>query len=344
MYSISTSWNYWRAKSGQQIVEECIQIGLDKVELNFSLPIHLFHEIKEIVQKGQVQVTSLHNYCPLPMTECPDRTPDMFSLCSTNEEERNKAVEYTKKTMDAAVSVGAQAVVLHLGRVKMKDRFTPGLIALCDRGEASGQKAQKIRDKFWRKRRHKGARCFVQALKSLDELNDYAFATGISLGLETRYALTEMPTLDEFEQIFQEFRGGKLYYWHDVGHAMAKEHLGLESHDEYLRRLAPYLLGWHLHDIVGMHDHKAPASGNFDFKRLLPYLTAQTINVLEPHHPATMEEVKKGYEFLKREILAEGNSPLTQTGFRLSATTTSSSTLKRVPELGRPPRRGEGIR
>ena len=148
MYSLSTSWNYWRAKSGREIIDECLSVGLDKVELNFSLPLHLFHEIKEIVQKGTVQVTSLHNYCPLPMTECPDRTPDMFSLCATDEKERNKAVEYTKKTMEAAVSLGAQAVVLHMGRVKMSDRYSRPLIALCDQGERSGKRAQKLRDKL----------------------------------------------------------------------------------------------------------------------------------------------------------------------------------------------------
>ena len=310
MYSLSTSWNYWRAASGKQIIDEAFEVGLDKVELNFSLPVHLFHEIKDIAAKGLVQVTSLHNYCPLPLlTQYHDRTPDMFSLCSRDEKERSTAVECTKKTMDAARLVGAAAVVLHLGRVKLREDFTHELISLCDRGEGDGKRALKVREKFLRKRSRKGAKYFDQVLKSLDELNQYAIDTGIKLGLETRYSLAEMPTLEEFGKIFREFAGSMLYYWHDVGHAMAKEYLGLEKHDEYLARLAPHLLGFHIHDIAGSRDHKAPGYGDFDFKRLLPYMTAQTINTLEPHHPATMEEVKSGYAFLKKEILAPAPGP-----------------------------------
>lgn len=305
MYSLSTSWNYWRAASGRQIIDEALEIGLDKVELNFSLPGHLFHQIKEIVDKGGVQVTSLHNYCPLPLVTRLDRGPDMFSLCSRDEDERKLAVEYTKKTMDAARLVNARAVVLHSGRLRMRDKWTHPLITLCDKGEGAGKKAQKLREKFWRKRNRKGTKHFDQVMRTMDELNQYAVQTQIKLGLETRNWLNEMPTLDEFEAIFQEFEGGMLTYWHDVGHAMCKDYLGLENHDEYLKRLGRYLMGWHIHDIKGSRDHQAPGCGDFDFKRLLPYMTPKTINVLEPHHPATMEEVKRGFAFLKKEILSE---------------------------------------
>ncbi len=306
MYSFSTSWNYWRAKSGQQIVDEVLEIGLDKIELNFSLPSHLFLQLKQIAEKGKIKVTSLHNFCPLPLlTKYHDMTPDMLSLCSRDKDERRCAVEHTKKTMDAARLVGAQAVVLHLGRVKMRDHSMHDLIALCDAGDGAGKKASRIREKFLSRRERKGRKYFEQVLRSCDELNQYGVQTGVKLGLETRYSLQEMPTLDEFETIFKTFRGGALYYWHDVGHAMAKDYLGLESHDGYLTRLGPYLLGWHLHDAVGCRDHKAPGCGTFDFKRLLPWLNEGTINVLEPHHPATLGEIKTGYEFLQREILSE---------------------------------------
>ena len=55
----------------------------------------------------------------------------------------------------------------------------------------------------------------------------------------------------------------------------------------------------HLHDVVGSSDHKSPGSGAVDFGRLVPFITPETIKVIETHHPAPGIELIRGREFLK---------------------------------------------
>ena len=57
-------------------------------------------------------------------------------------------------------------------------------------------------------------------LFSLDKLNREAEKRkAYFLGVENRYYLHEIPDFDEIGMVLREFEGGKLRYWHDVGHA-----------------------------------------------------------------------------------------------------------------------------
>jgi sugar phosphate isomerase/epimerase len=138
-------------------------------------------------------------------------------------------------------------------------------------------------------------------LRSIAEISEHAKNCGVKIGLENRFYYRELPSLEDFEAIFARFdRDTNVCYWHDTGHAQVFENLGLMLHKEYLDKFSTRLIGVHLHDIKGIiNDHNAPLTGDFDFAVLKPYLRKDVIKILEPHEPATPEEIKKGLEYLK---------------------------------------------
>ncbi|GAI91730.1 unnamed protein product, partial [marine sediment metagenome] len=110
----------------------------------------------------------------------------------------------------------------------------------------------------------------------------------------------EIPTPEEMQAILTVFSGAPIYYWHDVGHAQIYENLGFFKHKALLDRFKQRMLGIHLHDIDGIDDHRAPLKGRFDFNLLKPYVKKETLKVLEPHYPATAEEIIRGQRYLKK--------------------------------------------
>ncbi|NQT07394.1 MAG: hypothetical protein HQ575_07635, partial [Candidatus Omnitrophica bacterium] len=122
-FSISTSWNAMNAPNVRYMLNQIKDAGFGKIELNFGLTANDVNDIIRIKERGLIEVTSLHNFCPIPRGATPAKaSPDYYSLSSKNEKERRRAVAATKVTIDTARSLGAKAVVLHLGRVNVKDR------------------------------------------------------------------------------------------------------------------------------------------------------------------------------------------------------------------------------
>lgn len=296
-YSLSTSWNSKSHKNGYDLIREIKAIGFDTVELNFALTEAVVENVLALKEKGEIKVSSLHNMCPLPPEIDPSKaSPDYYSLASLGEDERKMAVAIAKNTMDYAKRFGADAIVLHAGRVQIKDRMR-------DLAAMSGDKIrfEALRSDMINERKANSAGCVDSLIKSLDELVPYAAKTGVRIGLENRYYYREMPLVDEFEIVFKNFKPGSLYYWHDVGHAEVFERLGFYTHKELLEKFSSRLIGVHLHDIIGyINDHKAPGRGTFDFGLIKPYIRKDLIKVLEIHRPATPDEIRRGAEYLDK--------------------------------------------
>lgn len=299
-FALSTSWNASRHKDARAIIDEIKACGFDSVELNFTLTREIVDDISSMVKKGQIRVRSLHNYCPIPDGVKPNQaSPDYYSLASLDEDERKKAVFFTKKTIEEAQELGAEAIVLHCGRVRLKDP-TRKLMSLFEVGERGSEEFIDIKESMSSQRRLSSRPHLEKALKSLDELSDFAQKRDVILGIENRIYFMEIPSLEEIALILKKFKGSTTYYWHDVGHAQVFEELGFANHEDFLQNYGSQMAGIHFHDIRGVEDHLAPGRGNFDFSVLKPYIKGSVIKIIEAHRTETIEDVKYAREYLSR--------------------------------------------
>ncbi|MFA5100482.1 MAG: TIM barrel protein, partial [Candidatus Omnitrophota bacterium] len=269
--ALSTSWNAFRHTDGSALIQEIKALGFNEVELSFNLTAEMVDAVEALVREQSVRVTSLHNYCPIPPdVERQKALPDCYSMSSPDEDERRRAVALTRVTIDTAVRLNASAVVLHCGRVEVPDR-TVDLIAMFNNGLSASPRFAAVRGDIIRERDRVRQRFLDNTLRSLDDLNAYAARQKVKLGVENRYYFREIPFFDEVGIILDRFRDSAIHYWHDTGHARLMENLGfIEDHEDYLKRYGSSLIGIHLHDITGCSDHRAPGTGELDFKKLKP--------------------------------------------------------------------------
>lgn len=297
--SLSTSWNSKRHDTGDGIVKEVKAAGFDTVELNFSLSRRIVDDILRLKESGSINVSSLHNICPLPADIPPETaSPDYYSLSATDESERSLAVGAAKSTLEFARRFGAVAVVLHAGRVPIKDRTRELACVIHDAESAASLRRSIIDDRA----RH-AAPYLANTIRSLEDLVPYARRLGVRIGVENRYYYREIPTMEEFDILFDHFGNEELYYWHDVGHAEVSNRLGLAKGSDILGRFSNRLIGVHLHDIIGpTSDHRAPGSGTFDFGLLREHIRPSTILVMEVHGPVGSDEIRRGADHLMKAL------------------------------------------
>ncbi|MBU4487760.1 MAG: sugar phosphate isomerase/epimerase [Candidatus Omnitrophica bacterium] len=280
------------------MIEEIKAIGVDSVELNFKLTKEMVDEVGRLVDEGFVKVASVHNFCPVPQfVAIKDASPDYYSLASLDAAERKMAVSETKHTIDTACRLKAKAVVVHAGRLDIKDRTRELGKAIED-----GIDPRALISAMQEEREGALKKGYLDCLlESIKELLAYSKKAGIKIGLENRFYFRELPSIEDFDAIFDMFKDPDISYWHDTGHAQIYENLKLLRHEDYLNKFAHRLLGVHLHDVKGViDDHNAPFTGDFDFSILKPFLNKNVIKILEPHAPAQREDIQIAIKRLKQ--------------------------------------------
>src|SRR6266404_2648523 len=142
MYSFSTCWNSHRHTDGRAMLREIRELGFEYVELSHGTRISLLPGILEAIDAEEIKVSSLHNFCPLPMG-VNNSAPNLYQFSAERPRERELAHRYTLKTLELAERVKAPVVVLHLGSIEMKN-YTDKLLELVARGEKETDKYQML--------------------------------------------------------------------------------------------------------------------------------------------------------------------------------------------------------
>ncbi|MEO5803700.1 MAG: sugar phosphate isomerase/epimerase [Verrucomicrobiota bacterium] len=298
MYSFSTCWNSHRHTDGREMLREIRDLGFEYAELSHGIRISLLPGILEAVDAGEIKISTLHNFCPLPMG-VNQAAPNLFLFSSQDERERENAFRHSMKTIETAARLKAHAVVLHMGCIDMKD-YTEKLLELIADGKKESGKFEKISEEVFEKREQKKEKFLEQSYQMLRRLAEPAEARGIKLGIENREALEEIPLDGDFSLLFREFPSETICYWHDTGHAQIKENLGFINHALHLESLAPRLLGFHIHDVeFPGRDHRRPGAGMIDFALLTPTVKPEHIKVFEFSPSLKTEEAQQGIAHIK---------------------------------------------
>jgi len=299
MFSFSTCWNSHRHSDGRAMLREIRDLGFEYVELSHGTRISLMPGILDAVAAGEMRISTLHNFCPLPMG-VNHSAPNLYQFSDERPRERELAHKHTLKTLDFAVRVKAQLVVLHVGSIEMRN-YTDKLLEMLEDDGKDSPKYKKLVQEFIEKRDKKKKEFWARTIESLKKIVPEAESRGIRLGVENRQALEELPVESDYEALFKEITSPSLVYWHDTGHAQIKENLGFIKHREHLESRREQLAGFHIHDVqFPGKDHCPPGSGMIDYAALAPLVKPHHIKVFEFSPSMTAEDAKRGVAFVKK--------------------------------------------
>lgn len=296
---ISTCWWDEKSVSGEEIIQEALDLGLESIELEYRLTYAHLRQMKPLLNRS-IKVCSIHNIFPKPeVLPAGQSSGNIFFLSSVDRAERQKAIDYTLRTVQYAHELEAPVVVLHLGHVDLPgsiDRFRElnrNNLLLEQEGHRFVKEQQEQR------KLHDGPN-FEAVLFSLDRLNREAERLGVLLGIENRFYFQEIPNFEEIGKILETFKGGRIRYWHDVGHAHAHETLGICRQKDLLESYTGQAAGIHLHDARGLADHIPPGEGEIDLQGILEYFDTSRIKVIEVNYKADRDRLEKGIKYTKQ--------------------------------------------
>ena len=176
------------------MLREIREMGFEYAELSHGIRISLLPGIFEAVEAGEIKISTLHNFCPLPMG-VNHAAPNIFKFTSDDRRERDNAWKHTLKTIETADRVGAKLIVLHMGCIEMKD-YTDKLIDMVGAGQKDSPKYEKLCMEVIEKRESKKERYVDLANEMLKRIAEEASRRGIMLGIENREALASSKSIN----------------------------------------------------------------------------------------------------------------------------------------------------
>ena len=281
------------------MLREIRDLGFEYAELSHGIRLSLVPGILDAVNAGEMKISSVHNFCPLPVGVT-GPSPNLYEFSADRERDHQLAIKHTVNTLDFAQRVGAPLVVLHFGSMDLKD-YTGKLKELLERGEKGTPKFQKFVAEANAAREAKKKKFYDRSRETLRHLLTESKFYGLKFGIEIREAVEELPVESDFKSLLEEFPAPKVYYWHDTGHAQVKQDLGFINHVQHLAAHADRLAGFHIHDVkFPARDHFPPGGGDIDFASLKPFVKPEHIKVFELSPKVPLESVQRGIAHLKK--------------------------------------------
>ena len=300
MLALSTSWKSVQFKSVNNWLQVLESLDITGLELDYRIDEASYKEIRKALKPSRLKVVSVHNFFPIPpIKPGSGGGGDIYLLSHPERQEREKAIEWTSRSIEHASNLGARVVVLHCGYVDMNPELDK-LYRYHARDQIHSPEARAfIRKKLAERERLKSWH-MESLLHSLDSLVRMAEKRDIWLGLENRYHYHELPGKQEIEILLETFKGAPIGYWHDTGHAHVNETLTFLPVHSLLDTFSDRLIGIHLHDAVGLEDHLSPGKGEIDFDALKSFINSDTILVMELKPGTPDKEVREGVDYLRK--------------------------------------------
>lgn len=273
MLALSTCWNSHRCLEGQELVVQARQAGFDALEISHVTKPSLLTGLMQAFDAGGVRVVSIHAPCP-PPDEIVLDAAETAEFTSDDPAARARAVELASKTVEMAVRFRCDRVILHLGSVPLP-RGSAELEAMALSGHAYSRPYIDLKLQMVAARQQQADERLERARDALKRLLPLAEKHRVHLALETRHHFELMPFESEMVRLLEEFKDTPwIGAWHDFGHVQRLANLGFTQHEQYLRAIAPRLLGCHIHDVEWPNrDHLVPFTANgVDYDLLLPLL------------------------------------------------------------------------
>jgi len=273
-------------------------MGFEFIELSHGIRITLVPGILKAVEEGVVRISSTHNFCPLP-TGIVQAAPNLFEPSALDPREHEQWLRHTRRSIDFAAQVKAPRLVCHLGSVsffwfnparKLRNfsQSHPQTVIPHD------QEYQDVLAGCLAKLRKRMVPYWARVQQSVNEVLGYAKEKGVLLGFENREKFEELPLDEDFANFLGGLpAGASAGYWHDCGHAEIKQGMGVIDHRMHLEKLAPKLIGFHLHDVSAQHqDHQPIGTGTVDFKMISEYWRPDIALVLELSPRISADDVR----------------------------------------------------
>ncbi len=259
------------------------------LKLNHQIP----PDVLESIDLDRFHIGTLHDPCPAVIPNKQLEKEDRV-ITSLNEDYRKFGVDTVKYTIEKAYQLGARSVVIHPGRIAGDHTMDNQLRDLYRRGLKGSTEYETLRYSVIADRKERSRPHMEALLKSLPEIIDFARDTGLSLGFENRFHYYELPVFDEMEIILDTYQQPWVGWQLDVGHLQVHEELGLMSFQQWLDRFGNRIIGVHLHDVIGIVDHRSPGTGEVDFSRIARYLPDHAQRTLEVDSSLTFKEIHSG--------------------------------------------------
>jgi sugar phosphate isomerase/epimerase len=291
--ALSTMWGVKQFPNFDDFFLAVPRLGFAGAELN--------HQISAAMLAGihldGCRVNSIHEPCPAVIPAEVMRKQDLL-ISSTDEEHRREGVNSIKRSIDLASELHSRAVIVHAGQVQADWSCERELYEMFVDGLRGSPEYQEMKDRSMAQRAALIGPHFAAVKKSLDELLEYAGRFNVCLGIENRHHIYDIPSLDEMAEILELASPDRVGFIYDVGHAHCQDLLGFSSNESWLKRYAGRMVGTHLHDLVGIHDHRAPGLGQVDFRMVATYIPRDAFRTLEVMNFNTPEQIRAGLELL----------------------------------------------
>ncbi len=220
-------------------------------------------------------------------------------LGSSNAEEREMALNSTRRHIRVAQSLGAPTVVVrgcHVGNAKMEAKSRVLAIEL---EEANADDAVAVRERIGefvhgvQKRGQKQIEHFCRSLHALRK--EYP---DTQIAVEPGLHFNDLLNFEAMQWVLDDLAGKGVGYWHDTARIFQRERAGLPGQGDWLDHFSKHMLGVHLQDATDEEFDLPPGAGRIDFRMLAEYVPKTVPHVIETHSKHGREEVLAAVQFL----------------------------------------------